>query len=433
MANTASELLWLVAFCLLGLSATGWTMPVPRPTVIAVEPPNWWIGHSINPVRVLIRGHGLGGATITTLSELTVSRIKVSATGTYLFANISIRATTRSGLYPLRITTSSGQTTTQFRVDPPLASDDPFKGLSPSDVIYQIVVDRFANGDLSNDAPSSSLGVSDRQDSRSFHGGDIQGIIDHLSYLKSLGVTALLLTPIYDNSSSPRVPMRSQASGDQRPTYYHGYAPVDLYATDEHFGRLCLLRRLIVEAHRNGMKVIQDQVTNHVGSNHPWVADPPTSTWFHGDILHHLEQPYEFRRLVDPHASPETRRLVLEGWFVDWLADLNQDDPEVARYEIQNALWWVGTAGFDGIRQDTVPFVPRSFWKSWSTALKRQFPRLYTVAEAFDGRPADADPAFTSFFKGERNNMTASTRDSIRYLTSQSILRHAKALRGGTQ
>jgi glycosidase len=170
---------------------------------------------------------------------------------------------------------------------------------------------------------------------------------------------------------------------------------VDYYGVEEHFGSLALLRKLVDEAHRNGLKVIQDQVANHVGPNHPWVRDSPEPTWFHGTEAHHINETWQVWTLPDIHAPDGLKRDVLDGWFVDALPDMNQEDPDVAQYEIQNALWWIGEAGFDGIRQDTVPYVPRAFWRDWSAALKRQYPKLRVVGEVFD-----ENPAVTSFFQG---------------------------------
>lgn len=252
--------------------------------------------------------------------------------------------------------------------------------------------DRFANGDLSNDDPAISRGLFDRKNNRFYHGGDLQGIIDHLGYLKNLGVTALWLTPVYDNTNELN---RRQAIGGRPVTDYHGYGTINYYGVEEHLGNLDLLRKLVDEAHRAGIKVIQDQVANHVSPYHPWVTDPPEPTWFHGTASHHVNETWQIWAVPDPHASVELRRGVLEGWFQDALPDMNQDDPEVARYEIQNALWWVGSTGFDGIRQDTLPYVARSFWRQWSAALKRQYPNLRAVGEVFD-----KNPAVTSFFQG---------------------------------
>ncbi|MBV9303743.1 MAG: cyclomaltodextrinase N-terminal domain-containing protein [Acidobacteriaceae bacterium] len=363
-----------------------------RPVVTKVEPPNWWADYSINPVRVMIRGSGFTSATITVPRGLGASRIWVNAPGTYLFADITIAHGLRPGSYPLEIRTSDGRAEAPFEIAAPLSPAGRFQGFSSNDVIYLIMPDRFANGDPSNDDPAISRGLFDRSNPRLYHGGDLQGIIDHLGYLKKLGVTALWLTPVYDNANEPN---RKQAVGGQPVADYHGYGAVDYYGIEEHFGTFDVLRTLVDTAHRTGLKVIQDQVANHVGPYHLWVTDPPKPTWFHGTASQHVNETWQIWTLPDPHASQDLRQTVLNGWFGDVLPDMNQDDPEVARYEIQNALWWVGTAGFDGIRQDTLPYVPRSFWREWSLALKRQYPDLRVVGEVFDG-----DTAIPSFFQG---------------------------------
>jgi glycosidase len=170
---------------------------------------------------------------------------------------------------------------------------------------------------------------------------------------------------------------------------------VDFYAVDEHLGDLAKYRELVEAAHGAGLKVIQDQVANHIGPYHPWVDDPPTPTWFHGSVEKHLTNTWQTWTITDPHATPEARRETLDGWFIDILPDLNQDDPDVSRYLVQNALWWVGMTGLDAIRQDTLPYVPPRFWSEWSGALHREYPKLTLLGEMFDG-----DPALVSFFQG---------------------------------
>ncbi len=361
------------------------------PTVAKVEPPNWWVNHSLNPVRLLLHGTGLQGAVVTAPPELTASRVSTNANGTYLFVDVTIPPGTAPGSYPLQIKTADGAITAPFRIDAPLEPANRFQGFSPDDVIYLIMPDRFANGDPSNDDPAISHGLFDRKNSHSYHGGDFQGIINHLPYLKELGVTALWLTPIYNNSNRPGP---DAFHPDQLVSDYHGYGAVDYYGVEEHFGDLKTLCALVDYAHRMGIKTVQDQVANHVGPAHPWVADPPTATWFHGTPDHHLNETFNLWNLIDPHASDQLIRPVLNGWFADRLPDLNQEDPEVAKYEIQNALWWIGAAGFDGIRQDTLPYVSRQFWSEWSAALKRQYPALRVVGEVLD-----PNPAITSFFQ----------------------------------
>ena len=155
------------------------------------------------------------------------------------------------------------------------------------------------------------------------------------------------------------------------------------------------LRELTDAAHGYGIKVILDQVANHSGPYHPWVKDSPTPTWYNGDETRHLANTWQTWTLMDPHATPEVRKATLDGWFLNILPDLNQDDEEAARYIIQNTLWWIGATGIDGIRQDTLPYVPRRFWRDWMAAIKREYPRFKVVGELFDG-----NPVLVSFFQG---------------------------------
>ncbi|HET8647274.1 MAG TPA: alpha-amylase family glycosyl hydrolase, partial [Vicinamibacteria bacterium] len=255
-----------------------------------------------------------------------------------------------------------------------------------------LMPDRFANGDRGNDEPPRSPGLLDRARPRYYHGGDLRGVMERLPYLADLGVTALWLNPVYDNVDH----LNERQKHDGQPiTDYHGYGAMDLYAVDERLGEVAGLRALVDAAHGHGIKVIQDQVANHVGPYHPWSDDPPTPTWLNGTRQRHLVNRWQTWTLMDPNATPALRRETLEGWFVDVLPDLNQDDPEVARYLIQNSLWWVGVTGLDGIRQDTLPYVPRAYWRDWMAALKREYPRLTVVGELFDG-----NPALVSFFQG---------------------------------
>lgn len=370
-------------------------MPESEPVVLTVEPPNWWAGHSINPVRLLIRGRNLAGARVTsTTSVLKAGPVRVSEAGTSLFVEVTIDAAAPPGPCPLRITTDQGGATAPFEISPALPATGRFQGFSQDDVIYLIMPDRFANGDTGNDDPAISRGMWNRKKSRYYHGGDLRGIKDHLSYLKDLGITALWVTPVYDNVNHLN---ERERYGGEAITDYHGYGAVDYYSVEEHFGDMAVLRELVDEAHRLGIKVIQDQVANHTGPYHPWVQDPPTPTWYHGTAANHLNETWQTWTLMDPHATPQIQQSTLDGWFVNILPDLNQSDAETSRYIIQNSLWWVGMAGFDGIRQDTLPYVPRSFWRDWMAALKRQYPHLTVVGEVFD-----ADPALVAFFQGGR-------------------------------
>jgi glycosidase len=369
------------------------TILLAAPQVAKVEPPSWWPGHTTRAVRLLVRGRDLGGARLASAAGLTVSGLpRVSASGTSLLVDVSVDPGAAPGPRRLRLTTSTGSTDVPFELRAPLARDGRFQGFTPDDVVYLIMPDRFANGDPSNDDPARSRGLFDRGKTRYYHGGDLQGIIDRLPYLKDLGVTAIWTTPVYDNVDHLNEKERYDGAAI---TDYHGYGAVDFYAVDEHLGDLAKYRELVEAAHAAGLKVIQDQVANHTGPYHPWVADPPTPTWFHGTADRHPKNVWQTWTVADPHATPDIQRETLDGWFIDILPDLNQDDPDVSRYLVQNALWWVGITGLDAIRQDTLPYVPRRFWSEWSGALHREYPKLTLLGEMFDG-----DPALVSYFQG---------------------------------
>ena len=361
------------------------------PVVEKVEPPNWWLGQSLNPVRLLVRGRDLSGAQVQISDrDIQVGNVRSNSSGTYLFVDVTIQPGARPGSHPLKIITAGGAATAPFEVLEPLDSNGRFQGFSPDDVIYLIMPDRFADGDRANDDPAVSKGMYDRKNSRFYHGGDFQGIIDQLSYLKDLGVTALWLNPWYENVNHLN---RSDPNGPF--TDYHGYGAVDFYGVEEHFGDLTGLKKLVDAAHRAGIKIIQDQVPNHSGPAHPWVTNLPTPTWFNGTLEKHLNNTWQTASLTSPDGSPAQRKATLEGWFLNILPDLNQNDPDCARYLIQNSLWWVGVSGLDGIRLDTLPYVPRSFWRDWRAAVRDQYPKLTVVGEMYDG-----DPRKVAFFQG---------------------------------
>ena len=364
-----------------------------QPRVEKVEPPNWWAGHSINPVRLLVRGSGFqGGHVSSDEGNLKVGPTRVNAAGTYLFVDVSIPPERKPGAALLRVISPSSQTAIPFEMTQSLPRKNRFQGFSVDDVIYLLMPDRFANGDYSNDNPSISLGLYDRNKARYYHGGDFQGINSRLPYLKELGVTALWMNPVYDNAN--RLNER-ETYNNEAITDYHGYGAVDFYGVEEHFGSMAEYRDLVDTAHRLGIKMIQDQVANHTGPYHPWVKDSPTPTWYNGTEKEHLANNWQTWTLADPNASAAVQKATLEGWFINILPDLNQRDEEVSRYLIQNTLWWIGMTGIDGIRQDTLPYVPRFFWHNWMTAIRKEYPDFKVVGEVFD-----ANPALVSFFQG---------------------------------
>ncbi|MBN1506259.1 MAG: cyclomaltodextrinase N-terminal domain-containing protein [Sedimentisphaerales bacterium] len=372
------------------------------PVVTKVEPPNWWIGHSWNPVRLLIEGRELTDARLAPAEGLSVGQTTVSANGDWAFVDLTIATDARPGRRTLALTTPSGSTAVPFELLRRLPAEGRFQGFSPDDVIYLAMPDRFADGDRANDDPAISAGLFDRAKPRHYHGGDLAGVIQHLDYLQHLGVTALWLTPWYDNVNHLNLLEKYTAGNQHSPdgvpsTDYHGYGAVDFYGVEEHFGDLSTLQNLVTAAHRHQIKIIQDQVANHTGPYHRWTTNAPTPTWYNGTVADHLDNTWQTWTIADPNAPADKLKSTLDGWFINLLPDLNQNDPRTAVYLIQNSLWWIDQTGLDAIRQDTLPYVPRAYWSRWTTAIKREHPHFTILGEMWDG-----NPKLVSFFQGGR-------------------------------
>lgn len=383
------------------LAARPWQVsssPDNSPVVTKVEPPNWWL--RLTPqLMLLLSGRNLEATGVTcNLQDLGVERTQATAGGNYLFVWLKLGSELKSGTAVCRINTPTGATSFEL----PLAAREPtihrFQGVTPSDVLYLIMPDRFANGDPTNDEPAESPGSHDRSKPRAYHGGDLRGIREHLDYLKDMGVTTLWLTPIVKNGATED---------------YHGYGAVDLYAVEPHLGSLREYQELVAAAHQQRMKILFDIVPNHVGPKHPWANKPPLPDWFHGTVQQHLNssapvngtfygeaknQGHDlFEAIVDPHAPARLWQNLTEGWFVDTLPDMNTENPMVAQYLLQNAVWWAESSGLDGFRVDTFPYISRQFWSRWHAALRRIYPQLTTIGEVFH-----PDASVTSFFAGGR-------------------------------
>jgi glycosidase len=352
------------------------------PVIHKIDPPNWWVNYTPE-LTLLLTGENLSGAHVVSASKgVGVFEADASSNGHYLFVHLKLSAS-RPATAHLKVNTASGSTSVQLPLLARADSRDRFEGFSRDDVIYLIMPDRFADGDPSNDHPSGSTGVYDRINPMAYHGGDLRGIREHLGYLHDFGVTTLWLTPVWKNTDSD----------------YHGYHVVDFYALDDHMGSMQEYQALVADAHKLGMKVLIDYVVNHTGPHHPWANDPPTATWLHGTPEHHLEPSYNFSGLVDPHASPRQYLATLDGWFAGKLPDLNPDDPALAVYLAQNAMWWTESAQLDGFRLDTFPYSSRQFWSGWHERLRQVYPQINDIGEV-----ADHDSTITSFFEGGRKH-----------------------------
>lgn len=382
---------------LLALILTANNFAQNAPAIEKIEPPSWWTNSTVNPVRVLLTGKNLKNAKITSnnSSALTVAAANSSENGEYLFFDLNIKPDAKAGKYKIGLTNGGATTDFEFEIFAKSTQTGRNQGYTPDDVIYFLIPDRFADGDTTNNDPAKSKGLYDRKFGRHYHGGDLQGVIDKLAYIKSLGVTAIWTTPFYDNNDKPD--LKEIYPGMPFTTGYHGYGATDMYAIDEHLGDAAKLRELVQKAHSLGLKVIQDQVANHTGPYHRWADNPPTPTWWNGTVKNHPNNNWQKWTAMNPRATYQTQARNIDGWFIDILPDFNQADPEVEKYLIQNSMWWLEMYGFDAIRMDTLPHVPRAFWEKWGGTIKKEFPKVNILGELFDG-----DAALISYFQTGR-------------------------------
>jgi glycosidase len=346
------------------------------PCVDKIDPPDWWVG--LPSPMLLLHGANLRNVRLGVQGKgVSLDRAQVSANGHYAF--LWLKA---DHAEPQKLSVLLGDGSHRLALPYVLAARTPAKnaGFSSADTMYLIFTDRFADGDTGNDGSAADpYSKVDRSNPTGWHGGDFHGIIRHEEYLQQLGVNTVWITPAYENANEPHA--------------YHGYDATDMYAVDPHFGTLEDYKQLAGTLHARGMKLVLDLVPNHVGAAHIWANDPPTPSWFHGTPASHLRTESNFKTIVDPHAGSST--AVTEGWFSNTKPDLNQDDPLVSQYLIQNAIWWIETAGLDGFRLDTFPYVQRTFWHDFHSTLHTLYPHFTTVGEIFNH-----DPEITSFFAG---------------------------------
>ena len=336
-----------------------------------VQPPSWFVGLPTRRVEVILYDEGIG------LEQLTLEGDGASLVGVqhppndnYLIAEVVVDADARPGA--LAFVASGGR-----RYDWPLERPGVPTALSPADLVYLIMPDRFANGDPDNDSVPGTAQTGVAREKVFFrHGGDLAGIEQQLDYLADLGATALWLNPVLAN--------------DQPYESYHGYAVTDHYAIDPRLGSVEDYGQLVERAHAAGLKVLMDLVPNHVGDRHYLYADAPASDWFHLPDSFTLSN-FRIPSALDPHAAPADRSAMLDGWFDKHMPDLDQSNPHVRRYLTQVALWWLGHSGHDGYRVDTYPYSDPEFMANWSAEILTNFPTAAFFGEVWvDGLPNQA-------------------------------------------
>ena len=350
-------------------------------TPVRVEPPNWWVGMRDSTLQLMLYGKELAQYTPEVHYQgLTLESWHPGASPNYLFLSLSFGPQVPPGKVPVTLI-RSGHPGIDFEYDlkPREKPAETYRGFDASDVVYLVTPDRFANGNPSNDiVPGMREQRADRTDDYARHGGDIRGMIDHLGYIEDMGFTAIWPSPLLTN--------------DMPRTSYHGYAITDFYEVDPRFGTLEEYRELSREARARGIKLIMDQVVNHCGLSHWWMQDLPFPDWIHYQEDFLAGKPFtvtNHRRTVnqDPYASRADRELMNKGWFVPSMPDLNQGNPFLATYLIQNSIWWVETLQLGGIRQDTYPYPDKGFMAQWARAIMEEYPNFSIVGEEWSYNP----------------------------------------------
>lgn len=335
-----------------------------------IEPPFWWAGMNNTKLQVMVYGPDIAYSRLSlSYPGITVESLTLTENPNYLFVNLLVSPDAKPGIIPMVFSKGEERLTVQYELKQRQGFDKRIQGLHPGDLVYLIMPDRFANGDPANDnVPEMLQSKASRTGQYQRHGGDIQGILGKLDYLQDLGATALWLNPVWENNQ----PKES----------YHGYAATDLYRVDSRLGDNELYRKLADELHKRGMKLVTDIVHNHVG-NESWLyKDLPSQSWVHQfDTL--TRSNFRSTALMDPYASERDRMLMANGWFDAHMPDLNQQDPLLATYLIQNNIWWVEYSGLDAFRVDTYPYPDQEFMKKWAEALLAEYPQLTIFGETW--------------------------------------------------
>ena len=346
-----------------------------------IEPENWYVGMKNSSLQLMVYGKNIRDSRVSVdYPGVKIDSLVRLDSPNYLFVYLNL-----SGAKPGNMVLNIDGKKVNYPLKARTMSGDKRMGFDNSDVLYMLMPDRFASGrNITKPMKGLNPYVVDRSKPSLRHGGDLEGVRQHLDYFNQLGVTALWFTPVLENNSPD---MNSQST-------YHGYATTNYYRVDPRFGTNEDYARLVAEAHAKGLKVVMDMIFNHCGYDHPWVKDMPSKDWFNtpewmkkGDS-YYLQTSYKLTPVLDPYASKVDKRETVDGWFVRSMPDLNQKNPHVMTYLIQNSEWWIETIGIDGIRMDTYPYADRKAMSQWMKILNEEYPNFNTVGETWVTEPA---------------------------------------------
>lgn len=334
-----------------------------------IEPMFWWAGMNNPKLQLLVHGNDIATLDVQlNYPGLKLAEVHKVENPNYLFLDLLIDGDVKAGKFPI-VFTRAGKKKLQYTYELKNREKGPsrIQGVSSKDLIYLLMPDRFANGDLKNDMVKGMGETMLNRDSMYYrHGGDLQGLINKLDYLKDLGVTAIWMTPEIKN--------------DMPEASYHGYAATDHYKIDPRYGTLALYKTFVDKAHEKGLKIVKDIVHNHMGTGHWLYTDMPMKDWVNQWPVY-TQTSYRDEPVMDTHASEADKKKMLDGWFVPTMPDFNQRNPFVQNYITQNNIWWIEYAGIDGLRLDTYPYNDPDYMKDWIQKIKAEFPALSVFGE----------------------------------------------------
>ena len=344
------------------------------PAIERIEPPNWWVGMKNPHVQLMVHGVDVAKNAISIrYPGVKIESITHTANSNYAFVNISISPHALPGTLTLELRDGKALQTVPYELLARTPGSAERMGFNSADTILNLMPDRFANGDLSNDNMPGFADRVDRSNTESGrHGGDLAGLTAHLDYIAQMGFTAIWPTPLTENN---------------QPLYsYHGYAATDTYRIDPRFGSNADYRAMVALASKKGIGVIADIVLNHIGSNHWWLKDLPSADWLSFNAKF-VPTRHTRTAVSDPYAAAVDKENFTAGWFTATMPDMNQRNPLVATYQIQNTLWWVEYAGLSGLRVDTYGYSDTEFLAQWSKRVMQEYPNLNVVGEEWSDNP----------------------------------------------
>ena len=368
-------------------------MKAAKVTVDRIDPTNWYVGMKNPQVQLMVYGKD-----IATVQEVTtdypgahIDSIVHLDSPNYLLIYLNLKGA-KAGMMTLELKAKSQKLKTIYQLKEREKAGSERKGFTNADVLYMLMPDRFAQG-AHHSAQIKGMNTykEDRTQPSLRHGGDLEGIREHLDYFNELGITALWFTPVLENNSP---------DNENGFSTYHGYATTDYYKVDPRFGTNDDYRQLADAAHAKGLKIVMDMIFNHCGFEHPWVKDIPSKDWFNthewlkesngtsNPTKSFLQTSYKLTPVKDPYASQIDLHETVDGWFVSTMPDLNQRNPHVMTYLIQNSIWWIETVGIDGIRMDTYPYADAKGMARWMKMLDEEYPNFNTVGETWVTEPA---------------------------------------------